>query len=404
MSRGAMTTPLGIGIILVFSVVSCSVETKLDTDSVEDSAKKLQALPYTSWSPIEHEGKEGVVIHDPALAQPGWNLFNSLTRTRATLMDMDGKTLHEWSRDTGKKWEHVRLLENGELLVLNEDPRQLIRLDWNSEVVWSQEIYVHHDVDISDNGEIYVLSAAEEFTDHNGLEIPIRNHYIRILSPEGRVKRSISFLPLLRSRLDMPKLAEFIATGGEIDLGFRFEGDFVDVFHVNTLSIINRTFNEFFQKGFVLFAARNLDLIGVIDVEEEKLVWSWGESYLDWPHQPVLLESGNLLVFDNGTNRKYSRIIELDPRNGEIVWEYKADPEGSFFSIMMGGVQDLPNGNILITESTKGHAFEITRDGAIVWEFYNPDLNEVRDRRASIYRMRRIPFDFLEPGLLPEVQ
>jgi len=70
----------------------------------------------------------------------------------------------------------------------------------------------------------------------------------------------------------------------------------------------------------------------------------------------------------------------------------------------MGGVQDLPNGNILITESTKGHAFEITRDGAIVWEFYNPDLNEVRDRRASIYRMRRIPFDFLEPGLLPEVQ
>ena len=41
-----------------------------------------------------------------------------------------------------------------------------------------------------------------------------------------------------------------------------------------------------------------------------------------------------------------------------------------------------------------------SRDGTIVWEFYSPDVNEVRDKRASIYRMRRIPFDFLEPGLL----
>ena len=69
---------------------------------------------------------------------------------------------------------------------------------------------------------------------------------------------------------------------------------------------------------------------------------------------------------------------------------------------MMGGVQELPNGNILITESTKGHAFEITREGEVAWEFYNPDVNEVRDKRASIYRMTRIAADFFQPGLLPE--
>jgi outer membrane protein assembly factor BamB len=173
------------------------------------------------------------------------------------------------------------------------------------------------------------------------------------------------------------------------------------VFHVNTLSIVDRTLNELFQEGFVLFAARSLNLIGVVDVEKEVLVWSWGENDLDWPHQPVLLASGNLLIFDNGSHRNYSRIIELDPLSGEIVWEYRADPQDAFFSIMMGGVQDLPNGNILITESTKGHVFEVTRDGTIVWEFYNPDVNEVRDKRATIYRMRRIPFGFLDPGLLP---
>jgi hypothetical protein len=394
-----MRSRFGISLAIVSALASCSVETTVENDA-EDAARKLQALPYTSWSPIEHADKMGVVVQDAALAQPGYNLFNSVTTTEASLLDMDGNRVHTWSRDTGRKWDHVELLPSGELLVLNENPRRFVRLDWDSNIVWTQDIDVHHDVDVTESGDIYVLSAAEEFIDYDGLEIPVRNHYIRILSSQGDVRRSISFLPLLQRRLDMPKLVEFIATGGEIDFGFLFEGDFVDVFHVNTLAIIDRTYNEFFQKGFVLFAARSLNLVGVVDVEKEALVWSWGQNYLDWPHQPVLLESGNLLIFDNGSHRDYSRIIELDPLAGEIVWEYKADPPDAFFSIMMGSVQALPNANILVTESTKGHVFELTRDGTIVWEFYNPDLNEVRDKRATIYRMNRIPLDFLEPGLL----
>ena len=393
-------------ILLLLSVAclnaACSIETKVKDETPEESARKLRALPYTSWSPIEHKEKEGVVVHRPQRAYPGLNLFNSLVATRAALIDMDGKELHSWSLDTGKKWEHVKPLPNGDLLVLNELPRKLIRLDWNSSMLWTQEVYVHHDMDISNEGEIYVLSASEEYTNYNGLDIPVRNHSILVLSPEGQITHTISFLPLLSHLLDMDKLQKFIATGGEIDYGFRFEGDFVDVFHINTLSIIDRTVNEFFQEGFVLFAARSLNLIGVLDVEREKLIWTWGEGDLDWPHQPVLLENGNILIFDNGTHRQYSRVIELNPSAGKIVWQYTAEPPESFFSVMMGGVQELPNGNILITESTKGHAFEITREGEVAWEFYNPDVNEVRDKRASIYRMTRIAADFFQPGLLPE--
>lgn len=396
-----MPTRFGILVVAVYASLSCRVETTVEDDSAEETARWLQALPYTQWSPVRHADRMGVVLHDEERAQPGLNLFNSVTTTEASLLDMDGRKVHTWSRATGKKWDHVELLPTGELLVINENPRRLIRLDWDSNIVWVQDVDVHHDVDVTEEGEIYILSAAEELIDYEGLEIPIRNHYIRILSPEGEVRRSISFLPLLQRRLDMPKLVQFIATGGEIDFGFLFEGDFVDVFHVNTLSIVDRTVNEFFQEGFVLFAARSLNLVGVVDVDKEALVWSWGENYLDWPHQPALLETGNLLIFDNGSHRDYSRIVELDPVRGEIVWEYKADPPDAFFSIMMGGVQALPNGNLLVTESTKGHVFELTRDGAVVWEFYNPDLNEVRDKRAAIYRMRRIPLDFLEPGLLP---
>ena len=170
----------------------------------------------------------------------------------------------------------------------------------------------------------------------------------------------------------------------------------MDLFHTNTLAIIPRTFSETFQKGFIVFAARNLNLIGVVDLKNERLVWSWGEGELDWPHQPTLLESGNLLIFDNGFHRGYSRVIEMDPSNGTIVWTFHGTPPKSFRSRTMGGVQGLPNGNVLVTESLKGHAFEITQDGAVVWKFFNTDVNKERKRRATIYRMQRLPLDYLD--------
>ena len=69
----------------------------------------------------------------------------------------------------------------------------------------------------------------------------------------------------------------------------------VDLLHVNTLSIIRDTRGGNFEKGNVLFAARSLDLVGVLDVGTERLVWSWGEGELDGPHQPTLLADGHIL-------------------------------------------------------------------------------------------------------------
>jgi hypothetical protein len=38
----------------------------------------------------------------------------------------------------------------------------------------------------------------------------------------------------------------------------------------------------------------------------------------------------------------------------------------------MGNAQCLPNGNTLITESSFGRFFEVTKEGEIVWEYINP--------------------------------
>ncbi len=93
-------------------------------------------------------------------------------------------------------------------------------------------------------------------------------------------------------------------------------------------------------------------------------------------------------IFDNGRHGTYSRVIEIDPTTGDIVWKYKADIPENFYSKWRGSNQRLPNGNTLICESEKGRVFEVTREREIVWEFYNPEIKN--ERRHLIYRMMRV--------------
>ena len=81
-----------------------------------------------------------------------------------------------------------------------------------------------------------------------------------------------------------------------------------------------------------------------------------------------------------------------------LIWSYLADPPEDFFSKARGGAQQLPNGNVLITETDKGRAFEVTLEGEIVWEFYNDVWRDRRgkNKRGAIYRMTRV-----DPDVLP---
>ena len=56
-----------------------------------------------------------------------------------------------------------------------------------------------------------------------------------------------------------------------------------------------------------------------------------------------------------------------------------------------GTNQKLPNGNVLITESDYGRAFEVTTDGKIVWEYINPHrADENRELIATLLHVNRL--------------
>ncbi|GAG91068.1 unnamed protein product, partial [marine sediment metagenome] len=135
--------------------------------------------------------------------------------------------------------------------------------------------------------------------------------------------------------------------------------------------------------GNILCTFRYLNTIAIIDKKTGEIAWRWGPEYsLGHPHSCSVLDNGNILLFDNGLHRKgkeqgigeisTSRVIQVNPRTNEVGWEYRDPNAPNFYSAICGGAEGLPNGNILICESTKGRFFEVTPDKEIVWEYVNP--------------------------------
>jgi hypothetical protein len=260
----------------------------------------------------------------------------------------------------------------------------------------------HHEIVVADNQDIYTLISREEVVLLHFLPVPIVDDYVVVLSPEGVVKKQISLYKVLEKQLSILNVVAIYARIiNPQDLFWRaitarLSGRLLlprvtsfDPFHTNSISILGRDVPGLGRRGNVLVSMRSLNLIGIVDIETETLTWAWGPGDLQEQHHPTLLDNGNLLVFDNGTKRKYSRIIELDPRDKAIVWEYRDASPAPFYSNWGGTAQRLGNGNTLITETSGGRVFEITKGGKVVWDFYNPD-KQGDGRRASIYRMTRI--------------
>ena len=407
--------------LFIFLITACSPPergAKTADDKIEERLEaqrrkrleNLKSLPYVHAIPIPEGERDraGVTRHDPSRSCPGLNLFNPRDETRAFLMDMDGSLLHEWqaSTDQDNGWQHIEMAPGGDLLAIVKD-HLFTRLDWSSHILWTRKLRLHHDIALAGDGAIYAPTRSEKMVWLDGAAIPILDDYVGILTPSGLPKQRISLFEMIgplipeqrivriRDWIERRNLRGMLAEPGVFEK-IRFSPDTPpDVFHLNAIEIIDRDIPGLCGKNDLLISVRELDTIAILNVPEKKILWSWGPGELEEQHHPSLLENGNILIFDNGVRRGFSRVIEVDPSTGEIVWQYRDHPPEDFFSRSRGSSQRLPNSNTLITESDKGRAFEVTRSGEVVWEFYAPIRTsgvkgKIKRERAPLYRMVRI--------------
>jgi hypothetical protein len=407
------------GLSLALVLLSCGGEKQAE-DKAGDLAKRLErlrSLPYSAVTDQEvNPDSSGVVVYDSARAYRGYNIVCERLKVGAYLMDMNGNVVHRWSypEDQSKYWIHAILLNNGDLLVVHK-MRGILRLDWNSNLIWKQKMLVHHDVAVAPDSSLYAFALG--IRKHRGFIVRFAS--IVHLWPDGerrsrwatyqhldQLKQALDQRSFLDTILDsmlaegsMPDTLEPISGRLEVRRHGGRDDDVLDYFHANTLSIIKDNAlgrkDDRFKAGRLLTCFRNVNQIAVMDLDTMEILWSWGEGELEWPHHPTMLDNGHILIFDNGVVREYTRVLEMDPLTGEIVWQYDGGPDHRFYSPTRGSAQRFPNGNTLICDADNGRAFEVTPEGEIVWEWLNPTMDE--GHRERLYRMLRYPPEIVEP-------
>lgn len=213
-----------------------------------------------------------------------------------------------------------------------------------------------------------------------------------------------------------------------------------DWLHINSATYLGS--NHWFDEGDKRFAPENVvissraaSLVAIV-ARDGKIVWQIGPDFSATPemraigqvigqHHAHLIPkglpgAGNLLLFDNGGASGYgrptatalkgqniyvrptSRILEIDPVNMKLVWSYTAS---TFFGTNISGAQRLLNGNTLVTEGPGGRLFEVTKDGAIVWEYVYPVFGGGKGKGTnSVYRSYRVPYAWIPQIARPAEQ
>lgn len=272
-------------------------------------------------------------------------------------------------------WHKVHLYPNGDLLVnyvTEEDIPYgygLVKIDKDSRILWKYAEHVHHDLDISSDGKIYTLiyGLITEKISGIKLEPPFVDDSIVILSASGQELKRLSILKAFRNS-SFSSILRVLGRKKQASL-YLWDTNAVEVLDER---IANKF--PFLEKNQVLISMGETETIAVVDMDKESVVWAIRGPWL-FQHDPDFLPSGNMLIFDNyGHYGKGgpSRVIEFDPTTMEIIWQYTGDEKERLSSRYGSSQQRLPNGNTLITESSKGRILEVTREKEIVWEFRSP--------------------------------
>ena len=175
--------------------------------------------------------------------------------------------------------------------------------------------------------------------------------------------------------------------------------DYIDYVHGNAF--------ELDQDGAIMISSRHLNEITKIDRKTGEIIWRWGGLHNEFvfindatgfshQHDIRRLPNGNVTLFDNGNRNSpiRSRAVEykLDEvsKTAELVWEYGG--ESPRFSLAMGSMQRLQNGNSLIgwgapVEGARKRAVsEVRTDGSVVFELRT-------DSNVVTYRAFRFPWN-----------
>lgn len=343
------------------------------------------------------------VVNDTAAVSPGYVLVAPYFVTLGLsgdsgelhLIDKRGVVVHSWKFPSPALYAVLR--DNGNVVVTlspKDGPKGGFRipgsmgtiqeLDWEGHVLWTYEdpdMYGPFTL-LPDGGMAYLRSerAPASFSQRviGGFGRTDADAWTQaiVVLDSNRAEKWVWNLP---SHLDPAQypISDFIPK--------------TDWSHTN--SIAYTADNPISHTPAFLISVRHASAVLMIDAQTGEVIWRSPEGMFALQHDVSFLDNGNILVFDNGLFREqigflHSRVVELDPLTNKLIWQYDGGQglpaQAQFATSIMGGARRLANGNTLITISTTGRFFEVTKEGKVAWEYAN-DFKDEKGRQRLVF-------------------
>lgn len=357
-------------------------------------------------------------ILDQTNISPGYTLISPYNRMLTTdpkwhgtvyLLNMFGKAVHTWS--TNHQALYSMLEPSGNLLAIMESPKYtaffppggntgtIEELDWNGNVVWEyHNEAMHHAIVPLKNGDILIslwektpasiASKIQGGYSGSTFQDTVWSDEIREINRKGNTVWSWHSYQHLDPSVDIldPTMPQYAWT------------------YTNGMDYTEH--NPIDGTPAVLLSMRSLDEIMLVRKSDGKIIWRSPKGMLNTQHDPSILANGNILVFDNSFTRPPTpfpsfgtKVVELNPKTNKIVWSFDGGKgvidKMNFFAPIVGGAQRLANDDTLITDGPKGHIFEVTPKGKVVWDLQSPYTTEQTGAflNAFLFRSRRYTAD-----------
>jgi hypothetical protein len=380
----------------------------------------LQVTPnkFLHWA---RSPGEGVTRIDKTAAVKGLTFLTGFWEDSLgmRLIALDGEVVHRWDISYNEIWPNAEHLDgqpadwdtlihgsivypNGDV-VFNFENMGTVKIDACSNVIWQLARGTHHSIYEDHTGNYWIPEGVYRETNSAAypyLVAPYWDERILEVSPEGEVLREISLLDSIYGSqyetliLHSQTVADSTATA--------VENLTADITHMNDIEVLSPTLAGAFPQfdaGDIMVSLRNPSTLLVLDGDSALIKWSMVGPFLV-QHDPDFLPDGKILVFDNRAANgaegplKFSRILAIDPLSRSIETRFGGTDSEPFFTDKMGKQQPLANGGLLIAEPMGGRAFEVDRNGTVVWEFIN---RWSESKVALVGEATRLPPDFWHP-------
>lgn len=336
--------------------------------------------------------REGARVLQASEMQSGLTLVTSAWKAPdgwdvgLQLIGRNGEVVHEWLVDRMElfpeglgyrkdPWQAdiqgTYLFPNGDVL-LNLVYVGMVRLSACGEVRWKLAEGTHHSIARADDGTFWVPGVSQGRRGRSerypkgfpGLANDLWLDRILQVSPNGTLLRDVNVLDVLYEN-------------GLEYLFFKYATLHGDVTHLNDVEPLPSSMAEtypLFEAGDLLVSLRYLNLVFVVDPASWEVKWYTTGPFIA-QHDPDFIGGGWIGVFDNnrdfnrGTVLGGSRIVAIRPHTGAVEVRFPTRRSTPFYTRLRGKWQQLPNGNMLLTETQAGRAVEVGSEGQTVWEW-----------------------------------